>query len=62
MSFNLDTSKQGQKVIFSKKKKKKECYPTFAFNNNNVSETNSQKHLGMGLGNHLPFEDHSKMV
>ena len=45
-----------------KKKKKKECYPTFAFNNNNVSETNSQKHLGMGLGNHLPFEDHSKMV
>ena len=61
MSFNLDTSKKSKKVIF-KKKKKKECYPTFAFNNNNVSETNSQKHLGMGLGNHLPFEDHSKMV
>ena len=61
MSFNLDTSKQGQKVIFARKKKK-ESYPTFAFNNNNVSETNSQKHLGMGLGNHLPFEDHSKMV
>ena len=61
MSFNLDTSKQGQKVIFARKKKK-ECYPTFAFNNNNVSETNSQKHLGMGLGNHLAFEDHSKMV
>ena len=48
MSFNPDPSKQAQEVIFSRKTKK-EYYPPLAFNNNNVLETNSQKHLGVVL-------------
>ena len=46
MSFNLDPSKQAQEVTFSTKTKK-EYHPSIAFNNNNVLETNSQKHLGL---------------
>ena len=61
MSFNPDPSKQAQEIIFSRKRKK-EYHPPFAFNNNNVSETNSQKHLGVVLDNHLSFEDHLKMI
>ena len=61
MSFNPDPSKQAQEVIFSRKTKK-EYHPPLAFNNNNVSETNSQKHLGVVLDNHLSFEDHLKMI
>ena len=57
MSFNLDPSKQAQEVIFSRKTKK-EYHPPLAFNNNNVSETNSQKHLGVVLDNRLSFEDY----
>ena len=59
--FNLDPSKQAQEVIFSRKTKK-QYHPPFAFNNNNVSETNSQKHFGIVLSNRLSFEDHLKMV
>ena len=29
---------------------------------NNVSETNSQKHLGVVLDDRLSFEDHLKMI
>ena len=54
MSFNPDPSKQAQKVIFSRKTKK-EYRPPVAFNNDNVSETNSQKHLGVVLDNRLSF-------
>ena len=61
MSFNPDPSKQAQEVIFSRKTKK-ENDPPLAFSNNNVSETNSQKHLGVVLDNHLSFEDHLKMI
>ena len=61
MSFNPDPSKQAQEVIFSRKTKK-EYHPPLAFNNNNVSETNSQKHLGVVLDNRLSFEDHFKMI
>ena len=60
MSFNPDPSKQAQEVIFSRKTKK-EYHPPLAFNNN-VSETNSQKHLGVVLDNRLSFEDHLKMI
>ena len=59
MSFNPDPSKQTH-IIFSRKTKK-EYHPPLAFNNNNVSETNSQKHLGV-LDNRLCFEDHLKMI
>ena len=60
MSFNPDPSKQTH-IIFSRKTKK-EYHPPLAFNNNNVSETNSQKHLGVVLDNRLSFEDHLKMI
>ena len=61
MSFNPDPGKQAEEVIFSRKTKK-EYHPPLAFNNNNVSETNSQKHLGVVLDNRLSFEDHFKMT
>ena len=61
MRFNRDPNKQAQEVIFSKKRKK-EYHPPLAFNNNNVSETNSQKHLGVVLDNCLSFEGHLKMI
>ena len=61
MSFNSDTSKQAQKVIFSRKTKKR-IPSSLAFNNNNVPETNSQNHLGVVLDNRLSFEDHLKMI
>ena len=50
MSFNPDRSKQAQEVLFSRKTKK-EYHSPLAFNNNNVSETNLQKHLGVVLDN-----------
>ena len=43
MSFNPVPSKQAQEGIFSRKTKE-ECHLRLAFNNNNVPETNSQKH------------------
>ena len=61
MSFNRDPSKQAQEVIFSTKSKK-EYQPPLAFYDNNVSETNSQKHLGVFLDNRLSSEDHLKMI
>ena len=56
MSFNPDPSKQAHEVIFSRNKKK-EYYTPLAFNSNNVSETNSQKNLGVVLDNRLSFEN-----
>ena len=43
MISNPDPSKQAQDAIFSRKTKK-EYHPPLTFNNNNVSEINSQKH------------------
>ena len=60
LSFNPDPSKQAQEVIFSRKTKK-EYHPHLVFNNN-VSEPNSQKHLGVVLDNCLFFEKHLKMI
>ena len=59
MRFNPDPSKQAHEVMFSRKTKK-EYHPPLNFNNNNVLETNSQKHLGVVLDNCLSFEDHLK--
>ena len=61
MSFNPDPSKQAQEVILSRKAKK-EYLPPLAFNNNNASETNSQKHVSVVLDNLLSFEDHLKLT
>ena len=61
MSFSLYSSKQGQEVIFSRKTKKKSSLP-LAFDKNNVSESNSQKHLGVVIDNRLSTEDHLKTI
>ena len=55
MSFNPDPSKQAQEVIFSRKSKRS-THPPLVFNNNNVSQTYSQKHLGVILD----FKEHLK--
>ena len=59
MSFNLDPSKLAQEVIFSRKSKRL-TYPLLVFNN--VSQTFSQKHLGVILDFKLTFEDHLNNV
>ena len=61
MSFNPDPSKQAQEVIFSRKLKKV-THPPLVFNNANVSQRKSQKHLGIILDSKLTFEDHYKTV
>ena len=61
MSFNPDPSKQAQEVIFSRKLNK-DYHPPLAFNNNNVPETDSQKHLGIILDNCLSFSNHLKII
>ena len=61
MSFNQDPKKQAQKVIFSRKSKAISHLP-LVFNNNNVIQTTSQKHLGIILDTHLSFEKHLETV
>ena len=61
MSFNPDPNKQAQEVIFSRKLKKV-CHPPLRFNNNNVSQASSQKHLGLTLDNRLTFDEHLTSV
>ena len=57
MSSNPDPNKQAEEVIFSRKLKKF-CHPSLRFNNNNVSQVSSQKHLGLTLDNRLTFDEH----
>ena len=57
MIFNPDASKQAQEVIFSRKLKKN-SHPPLVFSNAIVSQTNSQKHLGVTLDLKLTFEEH----
>ena len=61
MSFNTDPTKQAQKVIFSRKTKKLPP-PSLVFNNNNVLQTSSQKHLGVTLDVNLTFDKHLNNV
>ena len=61
MTLNPDRSKQAQEIIFSRKLKKATHHPLL-FNNNNVSQVNSQKHLGVILVVKLTFEEHLKNV
>ena len=61
MSLNPDPSKQAQEVIFSRKMKKLP-HPSLIFNNNNVLQTSSQKHLGVTLDIKLTFEEHLNNV
>ena len=61
MSFNPDPSKQAQAVIFSCKLKRS-THPPLVFNSNNVSQTFSQKYLGVILDFKLTFEKHLNNV
>ena len=61
MSFNPDLSKQAQEVIFSCKSKRS-THPPLVFNDNYVSQTYSQKHLGVILDFKLTFEEHLNNV
>ena len=61
MSFNPDPNKQAQDVIFSRKSKRSTHSP-LVFSNNNVSQTYSQKHLGVILDFKLTFEEHLNNV
>ena len=61
MSFNLEPSKQAQKVIFTRKLQKKD-YPPLYFNDSSVKETCKQKHLGMLLDFRLDFQEHWKSL
>ena len=61
MNFNPDPAKQAHDVIFSRKAK--EIYhPPLVFNNTSVSQSSSQKHLGVILDSKLIFDEHLKMV
>ena len=48
MNFNPDPSKEAQEVIFSRKLQKS-THPMLSFNNNTVTQSVTQKHLGMLL-------------
>ena len=61
MSFNPDPNKQAQEVIFSRKSKRSTHSPLF-FNNDNVSQTCSQNHLGVILDFILTFTEHLNNV
>ena len=59
--FNPDLTKQAQEVIFSRKLNKS-VHPNLTFNNSQVSQTESQKHLGLILESKLNFSEHLKGV
>ena len=61
MNLNLDPTKQAHEVIFSCKGK--EIYhPPLVFNNTSVSQSSSQKHLGVILDSKLIFDDNLKRL
>ena len=61
MNFNPDPAKQVHEVIFSRKAK--EIYhPPLVFNNTSVSQSSSQKHLGVILDSKLIFDEHLKLI
>ena len=61
MIFNPDPTKQAQEVIFSRKSKSS-THPPLVFNDKNVCETFSQKHLVVILRLKLTFEDYLNNV
>ena len=61
MSFNPDSSKQAQEVIFSRKIQKT-GHPSFRFNNKSLKQVPSRKHLELTLDNWLKFQEHRKNV
>ena len=61
MNFNPDPAKQAHEIIFSRKAKEI-CHPPLVFNNTSISQSSSQKHLGVILDSKLIFDEHLKMV
>ena len=61
MIFNTDLTKQAQEVIFSRKINKP-VHPYLTFNNSQVSQTESQKNLGLISDGKLNFNEHLKGV
>ena len=59
MSFNTDPSKQAEEVIFSRKLQKS-THSSLSFNNNTLTQSVTQKHLGMLLDTKLYFQGHLK--
>ena len=59
MSFDPDPS--AQEVIFSRQVNNV-LHPTLTFNNVDVGQIHSQKHLGMFLDFKLSFKEHSETV
>ena len=57
MNFNPDLNKQAQEVVFSRKTNKSN-HPVIYFNNVPVSQSTSQKHLGIILDEKLSFGPH----
>ena len=59
MSFNPDTTKMVQEVLFLRKKSKV-IHPSLIFNGKDVSHSESHKHLGVVLDPKLNFDMHLK--
>ena len=61
MSFNPDLNKQAQEVLFSRKIQES-SQPSLIFNNNIVTQSLTQKHLGMFLNTKLDLQEHLKSI
>ena len=61
MIFSQDARKQAQE-LYLVGKLKKPTHPPLVLNNATVSQTNSQKHLGVTLDLKLTFEEHLQNV
>ena len=59
MNFNPDPTKQAQELIFSRKVQTANHLLLF-FNENVVTQTSLQKHLGVFLDSKLNFSEHLK--
>ena len=57
LNFNPDPRKQAQ-VLFCSVENYKLSHPKLFFNNSDVTQTNSHKHLGVALDSKLTFHDH----
>ena len=61
MGFNPDPNKQAQEVLVSRKIQKS-SQPSLIFNDNIVTQSFTQKHLGMILDTKLDFQEHLKSI
>ena len=61
MSFNPHPNKQAQEVLLSRKIQKS-SQPSLIFNNNIVTKSLTQKHLGMFLDTQLDLQEHLESI